>query len=124
MELMKCGTRLEETKQVFAKLPTAAKKKAAAELANRYRQLIGIDTRLERLDRAVAENERRIREITARAQRYAANRDQKNLHDCLKAAQKLQHHNNRLLKLIGHTEARLSAITQKLATGTKEVNRA
>jgi hypothetical protein len=78
--------RLEETRQVFAKLPTQAKKKAAAELANRYRQLIGIDTRLERLDRAVAENERRVREITARAQRYAANRDQENLHDCLKAA--------------------------------------
>jgi hypothetical protein len=116
--------RLEETKQVFAKLPTTAKKKAAAELADRYRQLIGIDTRLERLDRAVAENERRIRELTARAQRYAANRDQKNLHDCLKAAQKLQHHNSRLLKLIEHTETRLSAIAEHVAKETKKVNRA
>jgi len=53
--------RLEETRQVFAGLPTSAKKKASAELAAKYKQIIGIDTRLERLDRAVAENERRIR---------------------------------------------------------------
>ncbi len=37
-------------------------KKAAAELAAGYNQLIGIDTRLERLDKTVAENERRIRD--------------------------------------------------------------
>jgi len=38
--------RLEETRGVFAKLPTSAKKKASIELAARYNQIIGIDTRL------------------------------------------------------------------------------
>ena len=57
--------RLEETRHVFAKLPTSAKKKAAADLAARYNQIIGIDTRLERLDKAVAENEKKIRNLTS-----------------------------------------------------------
>ena len=57
--------RLEETRIVFAKLPTTANKKAAADLAARYNQIIGIDTRLERLDKAVAENEKKIRNLTS-----------------------------------------------------------
>ena len=36
-----------------------------------YKQLVGIDLRLERLDRAVAECERRIRELTGKAQIYS-----------------------------------------------------
>jgi len=42
--------RLEETQQVFAKLPVSVKKKAAAQLVSRYKQIAGIDIRLERLD--------------------------------------------------------------------------
>jgi hypothetical protein len=115
--------RLEETRHVFAKLPTSVKKKASAELADRYKQTIGIDTRLERLDRAVAENERRICELTKLAQRYTANYDHKNLDDCLKAAGKLQHHNSRLFKIIERTEGKLSAVAKKVAQKATEVDK-
>ena len=115
--------RLEETRQVFAKLPTSAKKKASAELAAGYKQIIGIDARLERLDKAVAENERRIIELTRKAQQYTARYDNKQLTGCLKAAEKLQHHNTKLLKLIQHTQSKLSAVAKKVAQETREVNK-
>lgn len=115
--------RLEETRQVFARLPTSAKKKASAELAARYNQLIGIDTRLERLDKAVAENERRIRELTNLAQRYTANYDYQKLTVAMKAAEKLQHHNNKLFKIIDHTERKLITIAKKVAQEAKQVNK-
>ena len=102
--------RLEETRHVFAKLPTSEKKKASAELAARYRQLIGIDTRLERLDKAVAENEFRIRQLTGQAQKYTAGYDYQKLCDCLKSAEKLQRHNCKLFKVIDRTEKKLTQI--------------
>lgn len=114
--------RLEETKEVFTKLPISAKKKASAELAARYNQLIGIDTRLERLDKTVAENEHRIRELTSRAQQYAAKYDYQKLAETLKAAEKLQHHNSKLFKIINRTESKLTAIAKKIATEAKKVD--
>lgn len=110
--------RLEETRHVVAELPTSAKKKAAEELSAKYNELIGIDTRLERLDKTVAENERRIRQLTARAQELTAHYDYKGLHDCLKAAEKLQRHNTHLFKIIERTEKKLSAVAKQI---TKEV---
>ena len=107
--------RLQETRDAFARLPASAKKQAAANLAGRYNQVIGIDTRLERLDKAVAETERRIRDLTAQAQQYAAQRDQRRLQDTLKTAEKLQHHNSRLVKIIKRTEGRLSALVREVA---------
>ena len=115
--------RLEETRGVFSELPVSEKKKASAELAARYNQLVGIDTRLERLDKAVAENERRIRELTGQAQQYTASYDYQKLTDCLKAAEKLQGHNSRLFKIIKRTENKLAAIAKKVAQETKQVNK-
>jgi len=115
--------RLEETRHVFAKLPTAVKKKASAELAARYNQIIGIDTRLERLDKAVAENERRIRQLTQEAQQYTTNYDHQRLVNCLKQAEKLQHHNSKLFKIINRTEAKLASIAKELARQVKQVNK-
>lgn len=115
--------RLEETRRVFANLPTSAKKKASVELAARYRQIIGIDTRLERLDRSVAENERRIIELTQKARQYAAHYDHRQLTDCLKAAEKLQHHNSRLFKIIERTEAKLSAIAKKVVEQNRQTKK-
>jgi len=114
---------LEETRHTFAKLPTSAKKKAAAELSARYNQIVGIDTRLERLDRAVAENERRIRELTAKAQDYTANHNHQKLTETLKAAEKLQHHNSKLFKIIERTENKLSAIAKKITNGVKKIEK-
>ena len=115
--------RLEETRDVFSKLPVSEKKKAAAEMAAAYNQLVGIDTRLERLDKAVAENERRIRDLTSQAQQYTARYDFQKLTDTLKAAEKLQRHNSRLFKIINHTENKLTGIAKKIAQDTKQVNR-
>jgi hypothetical protein len=115
--------RLEETRRVFAGLPTSAKKKASAELAAGYKQIVGIDTRLERLDQAVAGNERRIIELTRNAQQYAGRYDHRQLAGCLKAAEKLQRHNSRLLKLIERTESKLSAVARKVAQETRHVNK-
>jgi hypothetical protein len=115
--------RLEETKDVFSKLPVSEKKKASAELAAGYNQIVGIDTRLERLDSAVAENERRIRELTNQAQTYTANYDFRKLADALKAAQELQQHNSKLFKIIDRTENKLSAIVKKVTQEAKQVNK-
>jgi hypothetical protein len=115
--------RLEETRHEFARMPTAAKKKASIELAARYKQMIGIDTRLERLDKAVAENERRIKELTRKAQEYTANHDHQKLYDCLKEAQKLQRHNSKIFKIIDRTEAKLTAIAKNVARQIKQVNK-
>ena len=115
--------RLEETRQAFAKLPTPAKKKASAELAARYNQMVGIETRLERLDHAVTENEKRIRELTVKAKGYTAKYDYQQLCYTLKAAEKLQHHNSRLIKVIERTEHKLSAIAKEVAKEVKEVEK-
>jgi hypothetical protein len=115
--------RLEETRHVFDKLPTSAKKKASADLAARYNQMIGIGTRLERLDKAVAENERRIRELTEKAQQYVANYDHRKLAESIKAAERLQHHNSHLFKIIARTERKLSAIAKEVAKEVTQVEK-
>jgi hypothetical protein len=113
---------LEETGHLFASLPVSAKKKAAAELAARYNQLIDMDTRLERLDKAVAENEYRIKELTYQAQQYTASYDHRRLSEALKAAEKLQHHNSRLFKTIERTENKLAAVAKKVAQEARQVD--
>jgi hypothetical protein len=115
--------RLEETKSVFAKLPASVKKKAAAHLADRYRQIIGIDTRLERLDKAITETERRIRYLTQQARLYTSRTDHEKLYNTIKAAERLQHHNSRLLKLIERTEGKLSDVANKVAHEVKKVEK-
>jgi len=114
---------LEETRQAFARSPTPAREKASAELAAKYNQMVGIETRLERLDHAVAENEKRIRELTTKAQEYTAKYDHQKLYETIKAAEKLQHHNSRLIKVIERTEHKLSAIAKEVAKEVKEVEK-
>ena len=87
--------------------------------ADRYKQIIGIDTRLERLEKAVAENEQRVRQLTSQAQMYASQNDRQKLQDTLKAAEKLQHHNSRLVKIIQREESKLSTIAKKVAQEVK-----
>ena len=107
--------RLQETRNIFTNLPVSVKKKAAAELSSRYNQLIGIDTRLERLDKSVAENEKHIKGLTHQAQAYTVRYNHKKLADCLKSAEKLQKHNSHLFRFIERTEKKLTA-TSKLIT--------
>jgi hypothetical protein len=115
--------RLEETRHAFAKLPTAVKKKASAELAARYSRMAGMDTRLERLDKAIAENEKRISQLTREAQQYTANYDYQKLVSCLRQAQKLQHHNSKLFKTIDRTEGKLVTIAKEAVRNVKQVNK-
>ncbi len=114
--------RLEETRKVFAKLPVSAKKVASADLAARYSQLIGIDRRLERLDRTAAANEKRIRELTQQAEKCAQKNDYRKLGDLLKAAEKLQGHNGKIFTIIDRTEAKLTAIAEGVVKEANEVN--
>ena len=117
-------SQLEETQDVFAKLPVSAKKQAAAELSNRYGQLVNMDTRLARLDQAVATYEQRIRDLTRQAQVYAAKQDFQKLTKVLEEAEKLQRHNSKLFQTIERTENRLIAIAQKVVREAREVHRA
>ncbi len=98
--------RIEELRAAISKLPPEAQQKAAHELAARYKEL-NLDVRLERLDRAVAENERRVRELTRQAEIYLQEHEFQKLTGVLEAAAKLQKHNARLLRLIESTEQRL-----------------
>lgn len=113
--------RLEETKHVYSRLPRSARKKAAADLVSRYRQLIGIDQRLERLDRAVAENERRIRQLTREAHEVVARYEFQKVEGLLKAAERIQDHNVKLCKVIERTEQKLvkivACVTQEAMKG-------
>lgn len=106
--------RLEETKHVYARLPKSARKRAAADLASRYRKLIGIDERLERLDRAVAENERRIKQLTKEAHEVVARYEFQRIEGLLKSAESLQAHNAKLIKVIERTEKKLVRLTEEV----------
>jgi len=110
--------RLEETRQAFANASTAAKKQAAAKLAANYGQLVDMDSRLEQLDKAVAETEIRIRQLTQAAMQQAKRYNHQGLFHTLKQAEKLQSHNSELFKVIERTEKPLSNLIHKV---TKEV---
>ena len=106
--------RIEEIRELAAKLPSAGRKKLSGQLRDLYREL-GLETRLERLDKAAAANEKRIREITEEAERATAAYDYRKLHDLLKAGEKLQKHNSSLFKTIERTEKKLDATARKAA---------
>jgi hypothetical protein len=106
--------RIEELQQAIGKLPSGEKRKVAEQLVASYKEL-RLDVRLERLDQAVAANEKTIRELTQQAEGYAASHDYRRLHDALKAAQKLQGHNSALFKTIDRTEKHLQALATRIS---------
>lgn len=112
--------RLEETKHVYRRLPPSKKKKAAAELIRRYQKLAGFDKRLERLDKAVAETERRIKNLTRDAGKATARYDFKKLTEILAKAEKLQDHNSHLFKHIDRCQQKLIKISRDVAEITAE----
>jgi hypothetical protein len=114
--------KLEEMKDFFEKLPPTARKKIAGDLITRYQEIVGIDLRLERLDGAVAENERRVRDLTAEAQGALARYDYAKLNELLADAQKLQDHNSKLFKLIDRSEHKLEDIIKRVADEARQVS--
>ncbi len=116
-------TRIEEIQTHVSKMPPKEKRQVASELSARYREL-KLDVRIERLDKAAAANERRVRELTKQAQAYLAEHNHKKLVDVLGDAKRLQDHNARLLKAISRTEARLLAAARQVAKKSSEVKAA
>ncbi len=119
--LMRKGhiARIENLRKEFGHLPPQAKGKVAKEIVARYKEL-KIDVRIERLDKAVAENERRIRQLTRRAQAHVQAHEHQELLQVLDAASKLQAHNAKLLTLIERTENKLNRIATTLAKQAPE----
>ena len=103
--------RIDELRAHLDELPPAARH---AELQ--------LDKRLERLDSAVAEVERRVRAVMAQAEACVANHDYPRVEGLLDEAAKLQAHNARLLKIIGRAEARLLKVARGLAAQTDGVS--
>ena len=105
---------IEELQKRLSHLPPQARRKAASELAAKFKEL-KFDVRLERLDRAVAANEKHVRELTAQAQALLHRGDQRGLVDVLKAASVLQKHNAHLLRTISRTEKHLLQVAEHAA---------
>lgn len=106
--------RIDELKGVLGKTPLSMRGNLKKQIHETVKE-IGLDKRLERLDKAVAENERRIKELTQQAQDSLARGDYPGLENTLRKAQKLQTHNDNLLKTIIRTENKLSGIASDVA---------
>jgi len=109
--------RIDELKDAMKNMPAAMKKTLKTQLHETIREL-HIDKRLERLDKAVAENERRIRNLTIEAGQALGKQDYAHLDNILKDAERLQFHNDKLFKTIMRTEKKLfkaaAEITKKV----------
>lgn len=106
--------RIEELREMGKGLPAGAKKQLSDELSARYQEL-RLDDRLERLDQAVAVNERGIRNLTHQAEQATTDCDYRQLTELLSAAEKHQGHNTRLLRTIERTEVKLAAIVREIS---------
>ncbi len=106
--------RIGELRGLVDRLPPEQKAKVAHELTERFKEL-QFDTRLERLDRAAAENERRVQALTRQAQAWLQSHDYRRVSTVLDEAATLQHHNARLLQAVERTEARLLSAAQQAA---------
>lgn len=106
--------RIDELRHLVGKLPPEARKKAVDELSARHHEL-KLEKRLERLDGAVAEAERRIKQLTQEAEQAAARYDYRKFNELLESAEQLQAHNQKLFKIIERSEVKLVNIAEDLA---------
>ena len=111
--------RIEELRHLEGKLSPEAQKQAQKELAERYQEL-KLDKRMERLDAAVAENERRIQQLTQEAREAGARNDVRKTTELLSSAENLQKHNGRLFETIDRTERKLVQIAQEIDRQNRE----
>lgn len=113
--------RLEETRHICRSLEGSAKRRIAADLVGRYQNLVGMQKRLERLDKVVAENERRIRNLTRQAERATQVYDFQRLIGLIEQASKLQGHNEKIFRAIERTERKLADVAHAVAREAREV---
>lgn len=112
--------RIRQLRGVLRDLPPPVREKAAQELAARYAEL-ECDVRLERLDRAVAEVERRVRALTMAAEKSIADGKFDQAPVLLHDAARLQLHNAHLLRLIERTEARMIMAARQILQASSAV---
>lgn len=105
---------LREAEHIAKKLPAAARRQLAEELRRRYESL-HIAVRIERLDRSVAEAEKRIKELNELAIQLLERKDYRRVPQILDAAARLQSHVATLMTLIGQAEQRLILLVEELA---------
>ena len=110
--------RIDELRDEAARLTARGRRQLSEQLRQQYRE-VGIELRLERLDKAAAEAEKRIRDITKDAEQASAAYDYRKLHDLMKAGEKLQKHNSSLFKIIERTERKLDAAARMAARDTR-----
>jgi len=106
--------RIEQIEASMSNLPADGKRAASEELKARYREL-KFDERLERLDKAVAAYEMRIRSLLQLAQTQTASHEFAALSKTLEDAAKLQRHNAKLFAIIERTERRLHGVARQIA---------
>lgn len=110
--------RLHALQGQVRRLPPKARKSACERARSEYHQL-KLDQRLERLDRAVAETERRIGAITRLAKASIERRDYRKVPDLLDDARKLQKHNSKLITQIERTEEKLVRLAREAAKSNR-----
>lgn len=118
-ELIRNGhlAKLQELQRDLNRLPAEARESLSAELRARY-QALKFDTRLERLDRSVAEAEKRVKELTAAAHDAVAKGDARRGSQLIDNANRLQKQIAQLMGFIQRDEARLAGLVTRLARGT------
>jgi hypothetical protein len=109
--------RIDSIRQAYSKLNTEQRKQASQQLIAEYKSL-QLDQRMERLDHAVAANEKRIRELTQKAQNQLGKNEFRGLTETLKEAEKLQKHNSKLFERIEQTEKKIERIVQRAAASS------
>lgn len=112
--------RINELAGNYARVPPEARARINAELRVRWAQF-RLDERLERLDSAAAENERRIADLTRQARQLLAAGDRSRLVAAINAAATLQQHNARLIRAIERTEDQLLSLARQAAQAAREV---
>lgn len=115
--------KMQETRNITKDLPTQLKKQISTEIIDRYNKIVDFDKRIERLDAITTANEKKIKQLTIQAEKYALEYNFKGLTDIIEKAQKLQDHNSRIFKIIEKTENKLSNLAQKVIDETKQVNK-
>lgn len=113
--------RIHEVREAIQRLPKLARRKAGEELAARYQEL-QLDVRMERLDRAAAAIEQRVRELTLAAQRSLTDGKREQAEEMIQRAVKLQRQASRLLKLIERTEHRIQTLAREIVEKHAEVS--
>ena len=107
--------RLKETQSLTRHLPPARLAQVSAKLITSYYAELDFEKRLERLDNAVAVNEKKIVNLLKQARICSKEYKFQQIPDLLQHAEKLQQQNEKLFKLIEHTESKLSEIARKIA---------